>query len=267
MCCLVHLMQSAKTAALKTRVANSNLWYVYLMSSKFKLLVVFLLLPFFAPVSVSAKNPFVLIDKEGFVFATVLSEQTSTVSDSINEAKSRLVKEVERVLISSSSEISKITLKDKDSQSVVEVSRGDVLAKIEHENPTESVQVVKTPQGIAIEQGSVLAHTTYEVEVDSDTKSLMLNTPTGVRYLNLLPADSLALLTKSKIISDANRVDIVEDESGRLLYAISGVKRFDVVKNIPLAADVLVFVSATEGGVEEVKMPFWAEFLKLIIQS
>lgn len=243
------------------------MWYVYSMSYKLKIFALLFLLSIASPVSVSAKNPFVLIDKEGSVFATVLSEQTSAVSDSINDVKTRLVKEVERVLISSTSEISKITLKDNDSQSVVELSRGDVLAKIEQDDPKDNVQVVKTPQGVAIEQGSVLAHTTYEVEVDSETKSIMLNTPTGVRYLNLLPADSLTLLTKSKIISDANRVDIVEDESGRLLYAVSGVKRFDMVKNFPLAADVLVFVSATEGGVEKVEMPFWAEFLKLIIQS
>jgi hypothetical protein len=261
-------MQFVKTVVLKTHVVSSKLWYVYFMNpTKLSLALALFLAPLLFPGQIFASNPFVLIDREGSVFATVLSEQSSTVSDSINDVKTKLVKEVERVLVASSSEFSKITLKDRDSESVVEVTRGDVLAKIEHDDSRDNVQVVKTPQGLAIEQGGVLAHTTYEVEVDSGTKSLMLNTPTGVRYLNLLPADSLSLLTKSKIISDANRIDIVEDESGGLLYSVSGVKTFDVIKNIPIVADVKVFVSATEGGVEKIEMPFWAEFLNLVIQS
>lgn len=210
----------------------------------------------------------VQIDENGVVTSSVLGEQTSFLENKIKEIKSKVITEVERVVVATQGQSVDVTFKAKDEEETNKISLARVDTVTSYQDKSgNTLDVVKTPSGLAVSQGSVLAHTNYEIEIEPKTKAITLKTPTGIRYLNLLPADVYDLLIRSSVISELRQIEIVENAKGELLYVATGTKTFDLIKRFPLNAEVEAYVSATEGKLVNTKMPLWAELASFALRG
>jgi hypothetical protein len=137
------------------------------------------------------------------------------------------------------------------------------IVELEQKDPSEKVEIGATEDKFSIKQRGVVALTEYPVSIFTQGKKLALKTPTGDKYLAILPFEAIESVLKSRIITHItpDALKITEDQKYGLYYVINGEKTLTVANIITYAVPITSWVSVSTGEVVYTEQPTWYRVL------
>jgi hypothetical protein len=213
------------------------------------------------------------VDKEGNVIINVLSEQDSF--DNSSASTLEVVGGTPEVKYANAN-IALTKDKDKLSMSILSSSGGkdfditnykDNVLEIEERPAVEKISISVDNGSFMINQGNINAQTDYQIQVDPKKGKLALETPTGYKFLSVLPKQAASLLLRSKLASKVlpeNTAYLLEDDKGNLYYDITAEKVIPLFNIYDYQFNVRAKVSATTGEIISVDEPTWYRFLNFL---
>lgn len=228
------------------------------------------LLVFFLTAS-SVEASLVTIDREGKLIINVLS-----IKDSIElEIPRRDFLEIKDIATETPDPSAKISLAKVDGKVKLNVSTGsgektldvtnfqDGIVEIEQRPEVEMVTIGVENDKFTIKQRGVTAETDYEINIDPQSAGLTLSTPSGFRYLSILPRQATEIILRSRIInriSGGSKISLEEVE-GELSYGVAGERVINLFNLFDYSVPVSARVSASTGEVLSVDQPTWLRIL------
>jgi len=229
------------------------------------LVVPFILLLLFSPSAVHAS--LVNVTSGGEVIVKVLSQEDS-VELEIPRSDQLIVKDVVEVNSNPSAKLS-LTREEGKVELSVTSDRGDKsldvsgysgeIIYIEERPQVNKISIGLEGDEFTITEKGITALTTYEINVDPENATLTLATPSGGRFLAILPKQAVDSLLRAKtitVISQSNVINLLERDGG-LQYVVSGVKRLNLFNLLNFPIDVTAYVSASTGEIVEIEQPQW----------
>ena len=140
------------------------------------------------------------------------------------------------------------------------------LVEIEERAPIQKLSLKLEGDKIVLVQRGVRAKTDYAVSVDAKTAEIIVKTPSGSKYVSILPQEAVETILRTKIINRvaSGEINIVEEER-ELLYKISGEKVVHLLNvydyNIPVSANL----SASTGEVLSIEAPIWYKLIVFLL--
>jgi len=216
----------------------------------------------------------VTIDKEGILIINVLSAEDSIELEIPRTEYLQVINIVEgspdpNAKVSLSRENGKVSLN-------VSTSSGDKnldvtnykkeIVEIEERPPVERIAIRILGDKFEIVQRGIAAETSYEINIDPQTARLTLSTPSGLRFLSILPRQAVDVALQTKYISrigGQNRLDIIEEGSD-LSYIVSGDRVINLFDVIEYPVPVKAHISASTGEVLSIEQPTWLKFLSFM---
>ena len=218
-----------------------------------------------------ARASLVTIDKEGKVVINVLSAEESIEL----EIPEREYLEVKNIAEGIPDPQAKISLLRSDGRVSLQISTSsgdkslditnyqDEIVEIEERPAVERIAISVLGDKFEIVQRGVVAVTTYEINIDPQTARLTLETPSGLRFLSILPRQAVDITLQAKYINrigGQNKLDIKEQGS-ELSYVVHGDKVINLFDLFEYKVPVKASVSASTGEILSVDQPTWLRIL------
>ncbi|MFV1917106.1 MAG: hypothetical protein ACC618_01285 [Patescibacteria group bacterium] len=213
----------------------------------------------------------VTIDKEGRVTLNVLSAEES-IELEIPRREYLEVKDIAEGIPNPQAKISLLRSNGKVSLQV-STSSGDKsldvtdykgeIVEIEERPAVERIAISVFGDKFEIVQRGVIAETSYEINIDPQTARLTLETPSGLRFLSILPRQAVDVVLRAKYINrigGQNRLSI-EEEGRELAYVVPGDKIINLFDLFEYKVPVKAVVSASTGEILSVEQPTWLRVL------
>jgi len=236
-----------------------------------RIIIISFLIFFFIPVQTVSAS-LVTVDPDGNIVVSVLAESDSvgliipkseemTVKDSLapgSDSNSLLTlrKELNGVVLSVFGVNGEKTLEVTDYK--------DEVIRIEERPETVKLSILVNGSKFEIKQGGLVATTEYEITVDPKKARILLEAPSGQRFLSITPKEATQTLLRAKTLSTfdlKSGVTIVEDDDHSLTYRIEGVKSLDFFDFYEYPVEVTAYVSALTGEILTVDQPQWLDIL------
>jgi len=236
-----------------------------------QLLILLSAVLFFAFVK-EAKASIVTIEKTGGVTVNVLSAEDSSAalqSESLTVSSSSVEMGNADVPISLLRKDGKylLSVQGKNGEQTFDVtSYKDRILEIEERPQTRKISISLSDNQFVIEQSGVRAKTFYQINVEPQNSRITILTPSGYKFLSVLPGEAVNGLYNSNTITMLGvdrSIEISEDEKGNLYYGISGFKRVGIKDLYSFDAPVSAKISAVNGEVMEINQPVWLKILYL----
>jgi len=214
----------------------------------------------------------VTIEKTGDVTVNVLSAESENSEEGGGEIKitdsSVEIGEAD-MPISLSKKDGKyfLSIASKDGEKSFDVTGSqDRILEIEERPSVKKIGISILNNQFVIEQRGIKAVTSYQINVEPKMSKITILTPTGYKFLSVLPSDAMNILLRSNTISSSGNnasVEILEDGKGNLYYGISGTKKVGIKDMYMFDAPVSAKISAVNGEVMEIDEPIWLKILNL----
>ena len=215
------------------------------------------------------KASFVTVEKNGQVVVNVLASETTTLDvprPSSLAVTSAASEENPERLISLAKNEDRVSLKIGEDKSFDVTSWKDDLVQIEERQDAKKISISLKDGNFIISQEGASAITGYAIDIDPEKNRLTLDTPTGEKYLSILPFDALESALRAKAITKANNEDFkIAEESGNLSYAISGEKSVNLFNVYNLNMPIEAKVSASTGEILSTNEPVWLKLLSFFL--
>lgn len=211
----------------------------------------------------------IIIDHQGVVVWNVLSSQ-----DEVDlEIPRRDLLEVKEISADTESYAEvKISLRRTDGQVQLKVASsegekeldvtgyGDDLVEIEERPELTRLKIGLMQDKFSIQQKGVIALTEFPISIDPAVAQLSVETPTGAKYLSILPHQAVESTLRSRVInrfSIGQKVPLIEVDHGELVYTVSGNRVINLLNLFSYMVPVSVNVSASTGEIMSVIQPTW----------
>lgn len=135
----------------------------------------------------------------------------------------------------------------------------DVI-EIEAKAAPQTIIITNSDDGFVIKQNLEEVKTIFPIFVSSKTQEISVQTPSGIRYLLVFPAEAFSSLIKSNEISDLKQAELIETDKGDLSYKVLATKNVNLFDMVYLDVDVEAYVSATTGQITKINKPLWYRF-------
>jgi len=214
------------------------------------------------------------IDKNGEIIMNVLSEEDSVFLE-LPDKENMEVKKAAGDLVNGETKVSihkedgKLTLNINDELTEKKLDITDYkenIVEIDQRPNVDRIIISVDGENIAIRQKGVTAKTKFEVDIDPVNAGLTLKTPSGLRFLSVLPRDAVESLLKAGLIDQVtkeNAVDI-EETDAQLVYSIKGERLFNVFNLFDYPLSVHAKVSALTGKITSIEEPNWLKYLSFL---
>ena len=240
---------------------------------KYLLFILFFVL-LFCFSSENVKASFVVITSGGEVVVNVLSFEDD---NSLGVSRNKI--EITEVFDKDPDEGSKIYFKREDGSVKLNISTnsskesfdvtnaGEDIIEIEERPKVEKITIGIKDNKFLISQRDVSVETSYEIGIDPETVGITLTTPSGLRYLSILPSQAAQTILRSKVI---NRLDgdktitLEEDAQGELAYHIYGKRIINLFDLVEYKVPVNAKVSASTGEISQIDQPVWLQLVGFI---
>lgn len=220
-----------------------------------------------------AKASIITIGQKGEVTLNVLSAEDSnfepTPSESVKISRSSVEMGEADMPISLYRKDGKYILNvvGKDGEKNFDVTDyKDSILEIEERPSVRKIGIGLVDNQFVIEQSGIKARTLYQINIEPQKSRITILTPTGYKFLTMLPHDAVDILIKSRSITSlgsSRTVDISEDLDGNLFYKIEGVKQVGIKDFYTYDAPVSAKISAVNGEILEINQPIWLKILSL----
>ena len=237
-----------------------------------KLLLASIVLGLFIASGSAVNASLLIVESDGNVSTNVLGEE--------DEVKLEIPKkealEVSTTLADASNNNSQITLSNDNDAVVLSVQADGEEKKLEvtdykddvieiKERPTSAKLAISvTGDTFNINQNGLVATTDYEITVDPKKARILLDAPSGKRFLSVTPHEATQILLRAKTLSTFNKkgsVSIVENSGHDLSYKVNGVRTLNFFDFYYHPVDVTAYVSALTGEIVSVDQPKWLQVL------
>ncbi len=138
------------------------------------------------------------------------------------------------------------------------------VVEIEEREETKKLAIAIKKDKFSIKQEGVVVLTDYPISINPQKNQLSVETPSGNRFLSILPIEAAQSLLRARIISRLflnNEAVLTENERGELIYVISGEKTINLFNLFDYSVPVTAQVSALTGEVVLVDQPVWLKIL------
>ena len=233
---------------------------------KLLILPVFILCFFLSATLVNAS--LIVVDKEGEIVWKVLSSNDS-LSLGIPQRDYLEVKDITAGVISADAKVS-LTKKDGKISLTIVTEQGeksldvsdwqDELIEIEERGEAQRLVIGILGDKFSLRQKGVLAVTEFPINIDPALAELSLSTPSGRRYLTLLPLEAVETALRAKVINrlpQGENLQITEETGGELAYLITGERVINLFNFFEYVVPVRTKVSALTGEILSVEQPTW----------
>ena len=235
--------------------------------------IIVLLVVFFLWSSSRVDASFLVVESDGAVQINVLGTQSMELDVPQNES------------LSVRSDISAI---QKDSLVLLTKRDSDIFVSLENEKGTKEydvssiegsiVEIEERPEVtkllisahdniFSIEEAGLVAQTEYEIVIDTKKARVLLDTPSGTRFLSLSPREATQTILRANTVTSFDTkkgVWIVENETHDLTYKVEGEKDIPLFNVYTYKVPVTVYISALTGAVTRVEEPQWYTFTKFL---
>jgi hypothetical protein len=238
---------------------------IFLISTTLALILFFL-----APKGASAS--LATVDKEGNVIINVLSEADSSENPGSTFEVVGGTPEVKYTnaniaLTKNSNKLSLSILSSNGGKDFDITDYKDPVLEIEERPAVEKISIAVANGAFLITQGDINAQTDYQIQVDPKKGKLALETPTGYKYLSVLPRQAASVLLRAKLATKIMPEDnsyIYEDSEGNLYYELTGTKVIPILNVYDYQFNVRARISATTGEIISIDEPTWYKFLNFL---
>lgn len=144
----------------------------------------------------------------------------------------------------------------------------DKILEIEERPSVKKLSISLSGNQFVIEQSGIKAKTFYQINVEPQKSRITILTPTGYKFLTMLPRDAVDILLKSKSITSLGNdrtINISESTDGNLYYYINGIKQVGIKSVYMYDAPVSAKISAVNGEILEVDQPIWLKILNMFV--
>lgn len=210
-----------------------------------------------------------VVNKDGNVTINVLASE-SFLALSVPERGELGVKNVADEGVSSenislSKENNIISLRVGDEKEFDVTSWKENIIEIEERPDTKSIKIELFENKFKIESGGIYALTELPITIDPSKNKFSVTTPTGDRYVSILPSDAAETVLRAKVLSETQKgMDLLE-ESGVLSYMVKGDKKVNLFDFYNFAVPVTAQVSASTGEIMSIDQPPWLRVLNFFL--
>lgn len=230
-----------------------------------------LALVFLSLATTTALASLVVVDSKGKVIIKVLS-----VEDSVElEIPRRDFLEIKDIADETPDPEAKISLAKIDGKVSLKVSTSsgeksldvtsykEEIVEIEERPEVERLTISVFGDKFRIGQKGVYAETDYQINIDPKSAGLTLATPSGFRYLSVLPKEAAETILRSRVVNriGAGSVISLSEHSGELYYEVAGERVINVFNIFEYPVPVSARVSASTGAILSVEQPTWLKVL------
>jgi hypothetical protein len=144
----------------------------------------------------------------------------------------------------------------------------DEILEIEERPSVRRIAIGLSENQFVIEQGGIKAKTDYQINIEPQKSRITILTPTGYKFLTMMPQDAVDILLKSKSITSlegGRTINISEDMNGNLFYQVNGIKRVGIKDIYLYDAPVSAKISVADGKILEIDQPIWLKILSLFV--
>lgn len=226
----------------------------------------FFLLTFFAK---EAEASLLTVEKDGQLVINVLASETNSLAvpkPSSLAVTSAADEQNPKNLISLAKDGGEVSLKIGKDKTFDVTSWKEDLVLIEERQDAKEISISLKDGFFVISQEGISAATEYSINVDPEENRLSLDTPTGEKYLAILPYEALESALRSRVISRAEDKHLqITEENKDLAYTINGEKSFNLFNVYNLVMPIEAKVSASTGEVLSTNEPVWLKLLGFFI--
>ena len=210
-----------------------------------------------------------VVTKEGEVVWNVLSQEDSIELGIPKHSEIGVSKiadsdvKVDVVYLRKDNEKASLVVEVQDQKKELTVTNwGRDLVEIEERPEFQKVKIGIVDDQFSLEQKGVIALTEYPVTIDIKTAEFSVTTPSGDRFIAILPFGAVESALRAKLISGLPGGKIFLNEQEReLYYLIKGEKSINFFNVFTYSFGVTTKVSALTGEIISIDNPEWLRFL------
>jgi hypothetical protein len=180
-------------------------------------------------------------------------------SETASDAKISLEKEGENISLSIDS--------SEGSRYLDVTNWQDDLIEIEERGETQRLAIRITDGEFSIEQKGISVATSYPINIDPKRNEISVQTPSGVRYLSVLPIEAAESALRAKVITKftADKASLIERDRGELVYVFNGEKILNLFNILDYPVEVEASISVLTGEIVHVEQPPWLKVLSFLL--
>lgn len=208
------------------------------------------------------------IEPDGEIVWNVLSEEVAleTPKHSYIEVKKvgdEGVNNKSEVLLSKEDgKISLVVSSANETRELNVSSQNQDLIEVEERPEIQKIVIGILDNKFYIEQKGVSAVTDYTVNVDAESANISIQTPTGKRFLSILPRGAVDSLLRTRLVNKlSSKTTEIQEKDGEIQYKIDGIKVFELFNLYSYEIPVTAFVSASTGEVLALDSPTWFKYV------
>ena len=142
----------------------------------------------------------------------------------------------------------------------------DEILVVEERPEVQKLTFFVSGDKFTLVQRGVYAETDYQINIDPISAKLTLETPSGLRYLSVLPHQATDVVLKANFI---NRIDdekrlTIREEGSELTYEVFGDKVFNIFNLFEYGVPVSAKVSASTGEILSIEGPTWLKVINFL---
>lgn len=137
---------------------------------------------------------------------------------------------------------------------------GDSVIEIEERPQKDKLSISISENSFLIENRGVVAVTDYEITVDPKKARILLDAPSGKRFLSITPYEATQTLLRAHtldVIDSKTGISVVESDEHDLTYKVEGEKILNLFNVYYHHVDVVAYVSALTGEIVKIDEPQW----------
>lgn len=223
----------------------------------------------------SAQASLVTIEEGGEVVINVLSAEES-IELEIPQREYLAVKDIvetdsspdTRISFSKDGEEIRLNVSTAQGDKSLDVSNYlDPVVEIEERPQTQKLSIGVKNGLFEIKQKGITVQTDYEISIDPKTAGLTLKTPSGLRFLSILPLEAANSIFRTKLINrlpKGNAMKLVELEGRELAYEITGDKVISILNVYNHSIPVTTKISASTGEILTIDEPSWLKVFSFL---
>ncbi len=143
----------------------------------------------------------------------------------------------------------------------------DNIIEVEERGETKKLTIKIIDGQFNIEQEGIAVVTSYPINIDPRKNEISVQTPSGDRFLSVLPIDAVRSALRAKVITrfTGQEASLVEGDNGELVYVLIGEKVLNVFNLLDYPVEVETKVSVLTGEIVHVEQPPWLKVLSFLL--
>jgi len=241
-----------------------------MLKSFFTIFFSFIFLIFSAKASLAS---ILVVGSSGEIIWNVLSDESSI------EVPKHSSIEITQIAEEKTYGVSKVSLEKSDSGKLslivtsgnerkeLDVSGVDQeIVEIEERPTARKLSVGVRGSDFTLLQKGVVASTAFPISVDPETAEIIIKTPSGNKFVSILPVEATEAILRTKLLSNISLKDLkIVEEGQELQYLIGGEKVFNFFNVYYYSIPVEANLSVATGEILSIKAPFWYKIVGFLM--